>query len=138
MWGKIFPEIQCKKFQSPIHIFTDQCTYDSRLVRRPFIVDIDDNCCQTLENTGHSFQVTGKSYSRKFMFLFLRFIIWIERYYLSSLIGITGGPVSDEYQFLQFHMHWGSNNLEGAEHVIDGVRLPGEVRQEIFISFTLI
>jgi len=25
-------------------------------------------------------------------------------------------------------MHWGSNDLEGAEHVIDGVRLPGEVR----------
>jgi carbonic anhydrase len=44
------------------------------------------------------------------------------------LIDITGGPVPDEYQFLQFHMHWGSNDLEGAEHVIDGVRLPGEVR----------
>lgn len=41
--------------------------------------------------------------------------------------GITGGPVSDEYQFLQFHMHWGSNELEGSEHVIDGVRYPGEV-----------
>jgi hypothetical protein len=43
-------------------------------------------------------------------------------------IDITGGPVPDEYQFLQFHMHWGSNDLEGAEHVIDGIRLPGEVR----------
>ena len=50
---------------------------------------------------------------------------------LLLLLDITGGPVVDEYQFLQFHMHWGTNDLEGAEHVIDGVRLPGEVGSEI-------
>jgi len=48
-------------------------------------------------------------------------------------IDITGGPVLDEYQFLQFHMHWGLNENEGSEHVIDGVRLPAEVRENIFI-----
>ncbi|CAF0810685.1 unnamed protein product [Rotaria sordida] len=104
MWGKIFPQIQCKKFQSPIRIYTEQCEYDPELAQHPFIFDVDENCCQTLENTGHSFQVTGKGHSH-----------------------ITGGPVHDEYQFLQFHMHWGTNDLEGAEHVIDGVRLPGEL-----------
>ncbi|CAF3771005.1 unnamed protein product [Rotaria socialis] len=104
MWGKIFPHIQCKKFQSPIRIYTDQCEFDSQLVQRPFTFKFDENCCQTIENTGRSFQVTGKGSSR-----------------------ITGGPVVDEYQFLQFHMHWGANDLEGAEHVIDGVRLPGEL-----------
>lgn len=50
-------------------------------------------------------------------------------------LGITGGPVSDEYQFLQFHMHWGSNELEGAEHVIDGARLPGEVNRDDLLLF---
>ncbi len=35
----------------------------------------------------------------------------------------------DEYQFLQFHMHWGSNDNEGSEHVIDGIRFPAEVRE---------
>jgi hypothetical protein len=32
-------------------------------------------------------------------------------------------------------MHWGSNDLEGAEHVIDGVRLPGEVREDGVIFY---
>lgn len=50
--------------------------------------------------------------------------------YLIGHLDITGGPVPDQYQFLQFHMHWGSNDLEGAEHVVDGVRFPGEVREE--------
>jgi hypothetical protein len=68
MWSRIFPEIQCKKFQSPIRIYTDQCEYEPELARHPFTFDADENCCQTLENTGHSFQVTGKGYSRKFFF----------------------------------------------------------------------
>ena len=50
-------------------------------------------------------------------------------------IGITGGPVPDVYQFLQCHIHWGSNDLEGAEHVVDGVRLPGEVRGEMSMNY---
>ncbi len=27
-------------------------------------------------------------------------------------------------------MHWGSHDNEGSEHVIDGIRLPAEVRQK--------
>jgi len=65
MWSRIFPQIQCKKFQSPIRIYTDQCEYEPELARYPFIFDADESCCQTLENTGHSFQVTGKGSSRK-------------------------------------------------------------------------
>jgi len=44
-----------------------------------------------------------------------------------SFLDITGGPILDEYQFLQFHMHWGSNENEGSEHVIDGIRSPAEL-----------
>jgi hypothetical protein len=50
------------------------------------------------------------------------------------ILDITGGPALDEYQFLQFHMHWGSNDNEGSEHVIDGIRLPAEVRRHLVIS----
>jgi hypothetical protein len=50
----------------------------------------------------------------------------------SLLEDITGGPTIDEYQFLQFHMHWGSNDNEGSEHVIDGLRLPAEVRKYFY------
>ncbi|CAF1273650.1 unnamed protein product [Adineta steineri] len=104
MWSRIFPQLQCKKFQSPIRIYNDQSEYESVLARHPFIFDADENCCQILENTGHSFQVSGNGYSY-----------------------ITGGPVLDEYQFLQFHMHWGSNDNEGSEHVVDGIRSPAEL-----------
>lgn len=65
MWSKIFPHIQCKKFQSPIRIYTDQCEFESKLAQRPFTFNFDENCCQTIENTGRSFQVTGKGSSRK-------------------------------------------------------------------------
>ncbi|UJR31914.1 hypothetical protein I4U23_019388 [Adineta vaga] len=104
MWNQLFPEIACKKFQSPIRIYTDQCEYDAQLAQQPLVFDADEDCCQTLENIGFCFQVAGKGYS-----------------------SITGGPVLDEYRFLQFHIHWGSNDLEGAEHVVDGIRLPGEL-----------
>lgn len=65
MWGRIFPAIQAKKFQSPIRIYTDQSEYQAELARHPFIFESDENCCQVLENTGHSFQVSGKGSSRK-------------------------------------------------------------------------
>ena len=72
MWGQIFPPIQSKKFQSPIRIYTDQCEYDPQLSRRPFTFDFDENCCQSLENTGRSFQVTGNGHSRKFQPSFIQ------------------------------------------------------------------
>ena len=63
MWSRIFPQIQCKKYQSPVRIYTNQCEYEPILTRYPFIFDIDEHCCQVLENTGHSFQVSGKGHS---------------------------------------------------------------------------
>ncbi|CAF1629380.1 unnamed protein product [Rotaria magnacalcarata] len=104
MWCRMFPQLLDKKFQSPIRIYTDLCEYEPLLARHSFIFETDVNCCQTLENTGHSFQVSGQGYSY-----------------------ITRGPVLDEYQFLQFHMHWGENDSEGSEHVIDGGHLPAEL-----------
>jgi hypothetical protein len=65
MWSRIFPQLQWKKFQSPVRIYTNQCEYEPVLARYPFIFDTDENCCQILENTGHSFQVSGKGYSCK-------------------------------------------------------------------------
>ena len=36
---------------------------------------------------------------------------------------ITGGPLYDKkYHFLQFHLHWGSNDSYGSEHLVDGQR----------------
>ena len=66
MWSRLFPEIACKKFQSPIRIYTDQCEFDPTLAQRPFVFTAGENCCQTLENTGSSFQVTGSGYSGEY------------------------------------------------------------------------
>ena len=59
MWSRIFPELKDRKFQSPIRIYTEQAVYEPILTRHPLIFDADDDCCQTLENTGHTFQVSG-------------------------------------------------------------------------------
>jgi hypothetical protein len=90
MWSRIFPQLQCKKYQSPIRIYTDQCEYKSVLARNLFIFDTDDNCCQILENTGHSFQVSGKGYSCKYISLVLdwnEFFFCLGRYYWWSCYG---------------------------------------------------
>lgn len=50
-------------------------------------------------------------------FLFLIFFI----------LAIKGGPVNDEYRFLQFHMHWGDTIERGSEHLIDDKPFAAEV-----------
>ena len=36
---------------------------------------------------------------------------------------ISGGPLDQEYKVKQLHFHWGSNNLRGSEHLLNGKRL---------------
>ncbi|TRY64037.1 hypothetical protein TCAL_11591 [Tigriopus californicus] len=41
---------------------------------------------------------------------------------------ISGGPLdSDTYEFIQFHLHWGSINKVGSEHSFDGKFFPAEI-----------
>lgn len=40
---------------------------------------------------------------------------------------ISGGGLTGEYRLHQFHFHWGFNNDEGSEHIINGHRYPLEV-----------
>ena len=42
----------------------------------------------------------------------------------SSLIG---GPLDGEYELLQFHVHWGSEETRGSEHTIDGKNYAAEL-----------
>jgi len=35
---------------------------------------------------------------------------------------ISGGGLPGEYKFAQFHFHWGSKDLQGSEHAMNGVR----------------
>lgn len=35
---------------------------------------------------------------------------------------ITGGPLHGTYEFAQLHFHWGENDTQGSEDLIDGQR----------------
>ncbi|CAH8640867.1 unnamed protein product [Heterobilharzia americana] len=40
---------------------------------------------------------------------------------------LSGGPLSSEYKLAQFHLHWGSGNNWGSEHLINGISCPSEL-----------
>lgn len=40
---------------------------------------------------------------------------------------LHGGPLAGRYRLRQFHLHWGSADDHGSEHVVDGVRFAAEV-----------
>lgn len=42
-------------------------------------------------------------------------------------IQISGGPLSDVYEFAQLHFHWGENDTQGSEDLIDGQSFPMEL-----------
>jgi carbonic anhydrase len=44
-------------------------------------------------------------------------------------ISIKGSDFDQEYDFLQFHFHWGFNDYHGSEHYIDSDKFPLEVFQ---------
>lgn len=40
---------------------------------------------------------------------------------------MSGGGLDGTYSALQFHFHWGSSDMLGSEHSIDGERYEAEV-----------
>jgi len=40
---------------------------------------------------------------------------------------LTGGPLDDEYQLVQYHAHWGGVNGRGSEHTINGKAYDAEL-----------
>lgn len=45
---------------------------------------------------------------------------------------ISGGPLHGEYEFAQFHFHWGDNDTLGSEDLIDGRSYPMELHVVFF------
>lgn len=56
------------------------------------------------------------------LLLFFIYRIIVFFFTVSFFVGTT-------YQFLQFHLHWGSDNSKGSEHTIDGKKYPAEVHK---------
>ncbi|KAL2308240.1 hypothetical protein Nmel_001249 [Mimus melanotis] len=40
---------------------------------------------------------------------------------------LRGGPLTGAYRLRQLHLHWGSSDLHGSEHIIDGVKYAAEL-----------
>lgn len=97
-WAKSFPPA-AGKTQSPIDIRNEIVEHDPKLKEKPLSFTYDENCFKFVENTGASFNVTGTPEAKS---------------------NVTGGPVEDNFQFLQFHIHWGKGHKEGSEHTVDG------------------
>jgi hypothetical protein len=59
---------------------------------------------------------------------------FLAKYYKNFFIkerlnfsGLSGGPLTGEYELLQFHAHWGADNDHGSEHPVDGRAFAAEV-----------
>uniref|UniRef100_A0ABK0LTA2 Carbonic anhydrase n=1 Tax=Rattus norvegicus TaxID=10116 RepID=A0ABK0LTA2_RAT len=103
-WNELFP-IADGDQQSPIEIKTKEVKYDSSL--RPLSIKYDPASAKIISNSGHSFNVDFDDTEDKSV--------------------LRGGPLTGSYRLRQFHLHWGSADDHGSEHVVDGVRYAAEL-----------
>jgi len=100
-WLKTHPFCAGKR-QSPIDIDTSkvQDTTDHKLE----FLDYDGNEKGTMANVGSSLKFTP-----------------------TDGLSSAGIKIPGDYKLLQFHFHWGSHNMRGSEHTIDGQEFPLEL-----------
>uniref|UniRef100_A0A3Q2VY13 Carbonic anhydrase 4-like n=1 Tax=Haplochromis burtoni TaxID=8153 RepID=A0A3Q2VY13_HAPBU len=92
--------------QSPINIVSASATPNEKLTEFTFFKYDNTSAMTSIENTGDTVKVT-----------------------LKSGVKISGGDLSEQYDSLQFHLHWGNgSSVPGAEHTVDGKRYPMEVQ----------
>ncbi|XP_030610490.1 carbonic anhydrase 4-like [Archocentrus centrarchus] len=104
-WPKISPEYCSHTRQSPINIVSASAALNSKLTEFTFVNYDSKSAMKSIENTGETVKVT-----------------------LNSGVQISGGDLSENYDSLQFHLHWGNgSSVPGSEHTVDGVRYPMEL-----------
>ncbi|XP_035997639.1 carbonic anhydrase 4 isoform X2 [Fundulus heteroclitus] len=91
--------------QSPIDIVSASATENENLTDFTFKGFNNTNGLNYIENTGKTVKVV-----------------------LTEGIQISGGDLSESYDSLQFHLHWGNGtSTPGSEHTVDGKRYPMEL-----------
>ncbi len=82
-----------------------EAEFDPNLEENTLMINYTQDCFKKIQNNGRTFVVTGDACGK-----------------------VSGGPIRNlTYSFLQFHMHWGRNDSEGSEHLIDGKPYAAEV-----------
>lgn len=104
-WPTIAPQFCNGSRQSPIDINTTSAKGDASLVAFTFTNYNSTTALKKIMNTGKTVKVT-----------------------LETGVQIAGGGLSEPYDSLQFHLHWGNgSSVNGSEHTVDGRRYPMEL-----------
>lgn len=103
-WSKLYP-IANGDNQSPIDIKTSEAKHNTSL--KPISISYNPSTAKEIVNVGHSFQVLFDDSDNQSV--------------------MKGGSLSDAYQLIQFHFHWGNSNDHGSEHTLDGVKYSAEL-----------
>lgn len=91
--------------QTPIDIKSADTTYKDlgRLTLTKY--DEKPNVNFTASNNGHTFTIS----------------------FPEDVYKVSGGGLTGVYTTVQFHLHWGSTNMTGSEHYLDGKQYAAEV-----------
>uniref|UniRef100_A0A3P8WVK4 Carbonic anhydrase n=1 Tax=Cynoglossus semilaevis TaxID=244447 RepID=A0A3P8WVK4_CYNSE len=104
-WPEIAPQFCNGSRQSPINIATSAVKPDSKLTAFTFENFHRKSVLKTITNTGKTVKVNFR-----------------------SGVKVKGGDLPEEYDSLQFHLHWGNGaSVPGSEHTVDGKRYPMEL-----------
>jgi carbonic anhydrase len=109
VWSKYFPSCSGHD-QSPVNIQT-ACTIHQEFEPFHFPSIYKEEINFTLQNDGHT--ITAK--------------------HNGPILPLYGGNLNGNYQFVNFHIHWGSNENVGSEHQ---VYVSIEIIIEIFSLFS--
>ncbi|XP_044034699.1 carbonic anhydrase XVb [Siniperca chuatsi] len=91
--------------QSPINIVSASAKPNSNLTAFTFNNYNSSTALKKIQNSENTVKVT-----------------------FGSGVGISGGDLSEAYDSLQFHLHWGNGSSSpGSEHTVDGKRYPMEL-----------
>ncbi|XP_061613071.1 carbonic anhydrase 4-like [Phyllopteryx taeniolatus] len=104
-WPEIAGDFCNRSRQSPINIETRLVTVNESLNDFIFRNYDSTSILDNISNTGKTVKVNFK-----------------------PGVQISGGGLSEAYNGLQFHLHWGNlSSVPGSEHAMDGVRTPMEL-----------
>ncbi|XP_068610456.1 carbonic anhydrase XVb [Brachionichthys hirsutus] len=104
-WPVLFSDFCNGSRQSPVDIDTSAVTGSSNLTEIIIANLSTTGLLSKIENTGRTIKVQ-----------------------LNPGIEFSGGNLSETYEALQFHLHWGNgSSVPGSEHTLDGRRFPAEM-----------
>jgi len=103
-WPTIASQFCNGSRQSPINIVSASAEPDDSLTSFTFTNFDSTTALDKIENTGKTVKVT-----------------------LNSGVNVSGGGLPENYQSLQFHLHWGDLTSPGSEHTVDGKQYPMEL-----------